>query len=49
MKADLGITDTQMSYLMGISFALFYTFFGIPLGRLADRHTDSKAGARASS
>lgn len=36
IKADLGITDTQMSLLMGFSFAVFYTFFGIPLGRLAD-------------
>ena len=36
IKADLGITDTQMSYLMGFSFALFYTLFGIPMGRLAD-------------
>jgi MFS family permease len=25
-----------MSLLMGFSFALFYTFFGIPMGRLAD-------------
>jgi MFS family permease len=25
-----------MSLLIGFSFALFYTFFGIPLGRLAD-------------
>ncbi len=39
IKADLGISDTGMSYLMGISFALFYTFFGIPLGRLADRRS----------
>lgn len=36
IRADLGISDTQMSLLMGFSFALFYTFFGIPLGRLAD-------------
>lgn len=36
IKADLGISDTQMSYLMGFSFALFYTLFGIPIGRLAD-------------
>ncbi|MBX3278721.1 MAG: MFS transporter [Acidobacteria bacterium] len=36
IRRDLGITDTQMSLLMGFSFALFYTFFGIPLGRLAD-------------
>ena len=25
-----------MSLLMGASFAVFYTFCGIPLGRLAD-------------
>lgn len=36
MKKDLDITDSQMSYLMGITFALFYTIFGIPIGRLAD-------------
>lgn len=36
IKRDLGISDTQMSLLMGFSFAVFYTFFGIPLGRLAD-------------
>lgn len=36
IRKDLGISDTQMSLLMGFSFALFYTFFGIPLGRLAD-------------
>ena len=33
---DLGINDTQMGLLIGASFAVFYTFFGIPLGRLAD-------------
>jgi MFS family permease len=36
IRRDLGITDTEMSLLMGFSFALFYTVFGIPLGRLAD-------------
>jgi MFS family permease len=36
IRQDLGISDTQMSLLMGVSFAVFYTFFGIPLGRLAD-------------
>jgi MFS family permease len=36
IRRDLGITDFQMSLLMGFSFALFYTFFGILLGRLAD-------------
>ena len=33
---DLHISLTQMSLLQGFSFAVFYTFFGIPLGRLAD-------------
>lgn len=37
IKADLDISDTQMSLLMGFSFALFYTIFGLPIGRLADR------------
>ena len=37
IRRDLGISDTQMSLLMGFSFALFYTVCGIPLGWLADR------------
>src|SRR5262245_15901959 len=36
IRRDLGISEVQMSLLMGMSFAVFYTFFGIPLGRLAD-------------
>jgi MFS family permease len=36
IRRDLHISDTQMSFLMGISFALFYTIFGFPIGRLAD-------------
>jgi MFS family permease len=36
IREDLGISDTQMSLLMGFSFAIFYTICGIPLGRLAD-------------
>jgi len=37
IRADLGISDTQMSLLMGFSFAVFYTVCGIPLARWADR------------
>lgn len=37
IRRDLQISDTQMSLLMGVSFAVFYTFFGIPMGWLADR------------
>jgi MFS family permease len=36
IRRDLGISDTEMSVLMGFSFALFYTFFGVFLGRFAD-------------
>ncbi len=47
IRRDLGISDTKMSLLMGFSFAVFYSFFGIPLGRLADsksRRTIISAG-----
>jgi len=39
IKADLGISDTRMSLLLGLSFALFYTVLGIPIARLADAKT----------
>ena len=39
IKRDLGINDTQMSLLMGLAFAIMYTFAAIPLGRLADRRS----------
>jgi MFS family permease len=37
IKRDLHLSDTKVSLLMGLSFALFYTVFGIILSRLADR------------
>jgi MFS family permease len=37
IKRDLQVTDTQIGWLQGFAFAIFYTFFGIPIGRLADR------------
>jgi MFS family permease len=36
LRRDLRIGDTQISLLIGFSFALFYTSFGIPIGRLTD-------------
>lgn len=36
MKKDLDITDTQMSLLQGMAFALFYTLMGLPIGRMVD-------------
>lgn len=37
MKRDLGITDTQVSLLMGLGFVVFYSVLGLPIGRLVDR------------
>lgn len=37
IRADLEISDTQMSLLLGASFAIFYTLLGLPLSTLADR------------
>lgn len=39
IKADLQISDTQMSLLQGLAFGIFYTLLGIPIGRLADRRS----------
>ena len=36
LRRDLHISDTEISLLQGFSFAVFYTFFGIPIGRLTD-------------
>jgi len=37
IKADLGLTDTQLGLMGGLAFALFYTALGIPVAMLADR------------
>jgi MFS family permease len=37
IRADLGLSDFQLSLLQGFAFAAFYTAMGLPLGRLADR------------
>jgi MFS family permease len=38
IKADLGLSDTQLGAMGGLAFALFYTGLGIPIAMLADRH-----------
>lgn len=43
MKRDMLLSDTQVSLLMGLSFAIFYTTFGVLIGRLADRSKDRKS------
>ena len=37
IKADLGLSDTQLGLMGGLAFALFYTGLGIPVAMLADR------------
>jgi MFS family permease len=37
IRADLGISDTQISLLQGLAFAIFYSVLGVPIARMADR------------
>src|SRR5216684_2238010 len=37
IKRDLGLTDTQISLLMGFAFVMFYVVLGLPIARLVDR------------
>jgi MFS family permease len=39
IKHDLGVTDTQMSLLLGMAFVSIYAFLGLPIARLADVHS----------
>src|ERR1700687_1573811 len=37
IKEDLQLSDTQLGFLTGIAFALFYATLGLPIARWADR------------
>lgn len=37
IKRDLGLTDTEISLLMGFAFVMFYVILGLPIARLVDR------------
>ena len=39
IKVDLKLTDTQLGLLGGLAFALLYTTLGIPIARIAERHS----------
>ncbi len=39
IKADLGLTDTDMGLMMGLAFAIFYALMGLPIGRMADKYS----------
>lgn len=38
IKNEFGLTDLQLGLLGGPAFAVLYTFLGIPIARLAERH-----------
>jgi MFS family permease len=42
IRRDMHITDFQMSLLMGIAFALFYSIMGIPISRWVDSRSRRK-------
>ena len=37
IKLELNATDTQMGFLVGLTFAIFYATLGMPIAMLADR------------
>ena len=37
IKIELGASDTQMGFLVGLTFAIFYATLGMPIAMLADR------------
>ena len=37
IKEDLSLSDTQIGFITGLAFTLFYATMGIPIARLADR------------
>lgn len=42
IKRELGLSDSQLGLLSGLSFALFYTILGLPIARLAERYSRSR-------
>lgn len=39
IKTDLRLSDTQVGFVSGLAFTLFYATMGIPIARLADRYS----------
>ncbi|MGI9323508.1 MAG: spinster family MFS transporter [Pseudomonadales bacterium] len=39
IRDELGLSDTQIGALSGAAFGIFYATLGIPIARLADRHS----------
>ncbi len=47
IKLDLGLSDSQLGFLTGIAFAIFYATLGLPIARWADRGNRSTIAAMA--
>ena len=39
IKSDLQLSDTEIGFITGLAFTLFYATMGIPIARLADRYS----------
>jgi MFS family permease len=39
IKAELGLTDTQLGLMVGVAFGLFYATLAVPIAWLADRYS----------
>src|ERR1700735_4359012 len=37
IKKELHLSDTQLGFLTGFAFAIFYVILGIPIARMADK------------
>jgi MFS family permease len=42
IRASLQVTDTEISLLHGLAFAIFYSCLGVPIARLADRRNRTR-------
>ena len=38
IRLDLQVTDTQISFLQGLAFAVTYILMSVPLGRMVDKY-----------
>lgn len=47
IKSDLHLSDTQLGFLTGIAFGLFYATLGLPIARWADRGDRAKIASVA--
>ena len=42
IKAELGLSDTQIGFITGAAFTIFYALLGVPIASLADRYSRKK-------